>query len=118
MKGLDIHKVPFVFFQNSEKSKEYSTMLKKHVLNESAPHANLLSDVFFSKDNLNMINKGIILTVFKVTKGQYYIGNQSNKHYEPKTNICIAEEVGCNFYIHFLLSKCPSLYFICWSGEA
>ena len=80
MKGLDIHKVPFVFFQNSEKSKEYSTMLKKHVLNESAPHANLLSDVFFSKDNLNMINKGIILTVFKVTKGQYYIGNQSNKH--------------------------------------
>jgi len=80
MKGLDIHKVPFVFFQDTEKSKEYSKMLKKHVLNESAPHTNLLSNTFFSKENLNIINKGIILTVFKVTKGEYHIGNQSDKH--------------------------------------
>lgn len=80
MNGLDIHKVPFVFFQSENKSKEYSEMLKKHVLNESAPHTHLLSTTFYSKENMDLINKGITLTVFKVSKGEFYIGKQSNKH--------------------------------------
>jgi len=80
MNGLDIHKVPFVFFQNTNRSKEYGKMLKKHVLNESASHVNLLSTTFYSKENMELINKGITLTVFKVTNGEYYIGNQSDKH--------------------------------------
>jgi len=80
MKGLDIHKVPFVFFQDSNRSKEYSKMLKKHVLNESAPHTHLLSTTFYSKENMDLINKGITLAVFKVSKGEYYIGKQSDKH--------------------------------------
>ena len=29
---------------------------------------------------MELINKGITLTVFKVTNGEYYIGNQSDKH--------------------------------------
>lgn len=80
MKGLDIHKVPFVFFQDSKRSKEYSKMLKKHVLNESAPYTHILSTTFYSKENMDLINKGITLTVYKVTNGEYYIGKQSNEH--------------------------------------
>tara|TARA_B100001248_G_C27237913_1_gene387985 strand:+ start:74 stop:610 length:537 start_codon:yes stop_codon:yes gene_type:complete len=80
MNGLDIHKVPFVFFQNNDKSKQYSEMLKKHVLNESASHTHLLSSTFYSKENMDLINKGITLTVFKVTNGEFYIGKQSDKH--------------------------------------
>ena len=80
MKGLDIHKVPFVFFQDNKRSKEYSKMLKKHVLNESASHVHLLSSTFYSKENMDLINKGITLTVFKVSNGEFYIGKQSDKH--------------------------------------
>ena len=55
-------------------------MLKKHVLNESAPHQHLLSSTFYSRENMDLINKGITLTVFKVTNGEFYIGKQSDKH--------------------------------------
>ena len=79
MKGFDFHKTPFLFFQDDKKSKSYQMELKNSLLHQSDSANNIVSNVFFAIENINIINKGIILAVYKLTKGEFKIPPQSNE---------------------------------------
>lgn len=77
MKGFDFHQAPFLYFQNNKNLNNYQVELKNSLLNQSIEAENKLSDVFFSLENINIINKSIIITVFNFTKQKFKIPPQS-----------------------------------------
>jgi len=69
------------FSDNHPNAKEIRNELIKNITKTSEfeidnPNMNLLKTVFFSTENVELINKQLILNVWKRTKGQYKIGFQ------------------------------------------
>ncbi len=70
----------FLLFQNDENWNNYSSQIRNKLLKEPIDSDNLLSNVFFSKENFDLINKQIIITVFKKSNKEYLVGNQRYDH--------------------------------------
>jgi hypothetical protein len=68
----DITTTPFLFFQ--EHKKDYYNMAQEAL--RGIVEESLLSKVFFSEKNMDLIQKRIIRRVFEVTGGQYLIEPQ------------------------------------------
>jgi hypothetical protein len=65
--------------QNDEQWKNHAKFTKRRLLNQSMEQDNILEDVFFSKENIVIINKQCILAVFKKSNGAYLIGPQKTR---------------------------------------
>ena len=79
MKGLDTNQPPFLFFQNNGDDDMFRKEVKNSLLNQTPETETKLSQVFFSKDNMNIVNKGIVLAVYKITNGKFKISQQSEQ---------------------------------------
>jgi len=79
MKGLDTIQPPFLFFQNNGNDDMFTKELKNSLLNQTPETATKLSEVFFSKDNIYTVNRGIVLAVYKMTNGKFKISQQSEQ---------------------------------------
>jgi hypothetical protein len=70
----------FIMFQDDQNWKKYSKQTRFRLARQSLDHIELnddiLSDVFYSKENFALINKQLILTVYKRSNKQYLVGPQ------------------------------------------
>jgi hypothetical protein len=71
--------LPLGFFQDyNPKNKELRSQLVKNLIKTNINEESKLEELFFSDENLDLINKQVILTVWKRTDKQYRIPFQSN----------------------------------------
>lgn len=98
-KNFDFHELPSAYLTNNPKADE----LRKQVIqnqvrineqNQGSDETNQVSsrvgkiissqgqleELFFSDENMDLINKQLILSVFKRTKGEYKISEQSKEN--------------------------------------
>jgi len=74
-------KLPIGFFQDYNPNiKKIRTDLAKNLTKTNINEPNLLSDNFFSDENIDLINKQIILTIWKKTKGKYKVEKQNKNN--------------------------------------
>ena len=74
---FDFEQLPQAYFaDNKMATKLRSKLLAKKLVHEKSCDSSTLSQIFFSKDNIELINKQIILIVFKKTDGKIKIPNQ------------------------------------------
>jgi hypothetical protein len=81
-KKFDLHDMPIAFFNDNVQAKELRNQLIKNQVRISECEQGNLENTFFSDENIELINKQLILTVFKKTNGQYKIPNQSKQTLE------------------------------------
>ena len=79
MTKFDFHNMPSAYLCDNKKSNELRTQLIKKQIMISECHQGNLENVFFSDENMNLINKQLILTVFKKSENQFLIPQQSNE---------------------------------------
>ena len=77
VKGVDIKTHPFLVFQNNDLAEAYQEELSKSILNQDDSCDNLVSNIFFSKRNMQEINNLIRYTVLKKTNNKFKIPAQS-----------------------------------------
>jgi hypothetical protein len=72
----------FLMFQSDQNWNKHTKQTRHRLLRQSKEHIeqndDLLSDSFFSKDNFDIINKQLILSVYKKSNRQYLCGPQRN----------------------------------------
>uniref|UniRef100_A0A6C0D7V4 Minor capsid protein P8 central region domain-containing protein n=1 Tax=viral metagenome TaxID=1070528 RepID=A0A6C0D7V4_9ZZZZ len=74
----EINKLPIGFFQDYNPNvKDVRNQLVKNIIKVNQNELSNLEDIFFSDDNIDLINKQIVLTVWKRTNKQYKIDFQS-----------------------------------------
>jgi hypothetical protein len=79
MEKFDFHSMPSAYLSENKNAKELRKhLIKKHIM-ISEYHQGNLENVFFSDENIDLINKQLILTVFKKSKNQFVIPNQSKE---------------------------------------
>ena len=76
-KQFDFEEMPIAFLSDNKKGKELRNLLIKNELKISACNIGDLEKTFFSKENINTINKMLILNVYNKTNNQFLICNQS-----------------------------------------
>jgi hypothetical protein len=70
--------IPLGFFQDcNPNSKEVRKQLVKNIIKRDINEESKLEEYFFSDDNVDLINKQIVLTVWKRTNNQYKINLQN-----------------------------------------
>ena len=74
--NFDYHKLPSAYLSENKESRKLRDMLKT---NESACSNGILHDVFFSSDNIELINKQLIYEVFQRSEKKLHIGQQDSK---------------------------------------
>ena len=71
-KNIQLTDFPFLFLQDHVNGSEIRKQAKDRTISKNPSKVtsenNLLSNVFFSKENIELINKKIVLEVFKITK--------------------------------------------------
>lgn len=78
MVPFDFEQLPQAYFaENPMASKLREKLLTKNLVHEKSCDSSTLSQIFYSEKNIALINKQIILTVFKKTGGKIRIPNQS-----------------------------------------
>jgi hypothetical protein len=78
-KLFDIQDLPIAYFNDNANANKLRTQLIKNQVKISECEQGDLENTFFSDENLDLINKQLIMSVFKHTNGQYKIGPQSNQ---------------------------------------
>jgi len=78
-KVFDIQDLPVAYFNDNIKANKLRTELIKNQVRISECAQGDLENTFFSNENLDLINKQLIISVFKHTNGQYKIAPQSNQ---------------------------------------
>ena len=81
-KKFDFQDMPIAFFNDNVKANELRTQVIKNQVRISECEQGDLSTTFFSEENMDLINKQLILSVYKKTNGQYKIANQSKQSLE------------------------------------
>lgn len=76
---FDVNEFPMAFICDSKKSNELRRDLIKNQVRVSEYDIAPLEDAFFSNENIDLINKQLILSVYKKTNGQVKISNQSKE---------------------------------------
>lgn len=74
---FDYNQMPQAFLADNENSKILRQQLIKNQIKISECNQTNLEDIFFSDDNIDLINKQLILNVFYKTNKQIKLGNQS-----------------------------------------
>lgn len=81
-KKFDFQDMPIAFFNDNVQANALRTQVIKNQVRISECEQGDLPNTFFSTENMELINKQLILTVYKKTNGQYKIANQSNQSLE------------------------------------
>jgi len=75
---MDLTNLPVGFFQDyNPKNGELRKQLVKNITKININDSNILKDLFFSDENIELINKQIILTIWKRSNKTYKIGFQN-----------------------------------------
>ena len=75
-KKFNMQEMPTAFFSNNSKSEELRNELIKNQVRISECEQGDLEKYFFSDENIDLINKQLIIEVFKKTKGEFKISSQ------------------------------------------
>jgi hypothetical protein len=78
-KKFDLNEFPVAYFCDNKKSNELRKDLIKNQVRVSEYDISPLEDAFFSDENIDLINKQLILGVYKKTNKQVKIPNQSKE---------------------------------------
>jgi hypothetical protein len=73
----DMHELPVAYFCDNSKANELRNQLIKNQVRIDESDQTSLEQVFFSDENMEIINRQLILTVFEKTKGAIRIPPQS-----------------------------------------
>jgi len=73
---FDMHEMPTAFFWDNTNSNELRNELIKNQVRISECEQGDLENFFFSDGNIDLINKQLIMTVFKKTNGEFKISTQ------------------------------------------
>jgi hypothetical protein len=76
---FNMHEMPTAFFWDNTTSNELRNELIKNHVRISECEQGDLETYFFSNDNIELINKQLIITVFKKTNGEFRISSQKNE---------------------------------------
>jgi hypothetical protein len=75
---MDLTNLPIGFFQDyNPKVKDIRLQLVKNITKTNIDNIGILKEIFFSDENIKLINKQIILTIWKRTNKKYKIGFQN-----------------------------------------
>jgi hypothetical protein len=78
---MDLTNLPIGFFQDyNPKNGELRKQLVKNITKININDSNILKDIFFSDENIELINKQIILTIWKRSNNTYKIGFQNKNN--------------------------------------
>ena len=78
-KIFDIQDLPIAYFNDNIKANNLRMQVIKNQVKISECGQSDLENTFFSDENLDLINKQLILSVFKHTNGQYKIEPQTKQ---------------------------------------
>jgi len=78
MEKFDFHEMPIAYFSDNKKSNILRTQLIKNQVMISECHQGNLETIFFSDENIDLINKQLILAVYNNSNKQILIQKQSN----------------------------------------
>jgi len=76
---FNITQLPIAYFNDNVNSNELRNQLIKNQVRISECGQGKLEDIFFSNENIDTINKHLILSVFKKSQGKFKISKQSNE---------------------------------------
>ena len=76
---FDFNELPIAYFNDNINSNELRNQLIKNQVRISECEQGKLEDIFFSNENIDIINKHLILSVFKKSNGKFKISTQSNE---------------------------------------
>ena len=78
-KKFNMQEMPSAFFCNNNKSDELRNELIKNQVRISECEQGDLENLFFSNENIDLINKQLIIQVFRITKGEFRISPQKHE---------------------------------------
>jgi len=78
--SFDFNQFPVGYFAENPRGKALRTQLIKNEIKVSEDDLGILEKMFFSKENVDLINKQLILNVFKKTKGTFKICPQKEEN--------------------------------------
>lgn len=76
---FDFHQFPKAYLCENNRSKELRKDLAKNMNDRSKCDDDILMEVFFSQENIDIINKKLIMKVYKESKNKVYISPQDPK---------------------------------------
>jgi hypothetical protein len=79
IKKFSIDELPIAYFNDNKKSNELRNEMIKNQVRISECQQSSLETYFFSDENMDYINKQIILSVYKNTNKKFRINNQSKE---------------------------------------
>jgi hypothetical protein len=78
---MDLTNLPIGFFQDyNPKVKDIRSQLVKNITKTNIDDVSILKEIFFSDENIELINKQIVLTIWKKTNKTYKIGFQNKEN--------------------------------------
>jgi hypothetical protein len=78
-KKFDFHDLPIAYFNDNNQANKLRREIIKNQVRINECEQGDLENTFFSDENIALINKQLILTVFKRTNGSYKISNQTTE---------------------------------------
>jgi len=78
-KKFDLHDLPIAYFNDNNQANKLRREIIKNQVRINECEQGDLENTFFSDENIALINKQLILTVFKKTNGSYKISNQTTE---------------------------------------
>ncbi len=81
-KKFDFSDMPIAYFNDNVQANELRKQVIKNQVRLTECDQGDLSTSFFSDENFDLINKQLVISVFKKTNGQYKIANQSKQSLE------------------------------------
>lgn len=79
-KTFDMKELPVAYFSNNKDSELLNKQFIKNTTRQCEDEMSDLSILFFSEENMELINKQLVLRVFKETKNKYKISYQSKEN--------------------------------------
>ena len=76
---FDFNELPIAYFNDNVNSDALRNQLIKNEVRISECNQGKLEDIFFSDENIDTINKHLILSVYKKSKGKFKISKQSTQ---------------------------------------
>jgi hypothetical protein len=77
---FSFHELPNSYLANNPNSEKLRKQLIVNQTKISECSINDIEDFFFSDENIDLINKKLILSIYKITKGEYKIENQAKEN--------------------------------------
>jgi hypothetical protein len=78
---MDLTNLPIGFFQDyNPKIKNIRSQLVKNITKTNVDDVSILKDIFFSDENIELINKQIVLTIWKKTNKTYKVEFQNKNN--------------------------------------